>query len=183
MTDDEILKKLELDPESGMREALAAHGKALLGRLRAHARRGRHGNLNVEDVFQEAFLRLIDPENRAELRRAGGGILPWLTRWGYWRLDDAARKSGLPLFETVQPEPADPPSASRATVLLRSVIRFMSPRDRLVLRLRYGESRSNKQVAEELGITEGAAKKAAHDARERLRALMSEAGFDPGERG
>lgn len=163
-----------------MREAVAGHGKALLGRLQAHARHRRYGNLNVEDVFQEALLRLVDPENRAQLRRAGGEILPWVSRWGYWRLDDAARNAGLPIVQqAVQPDPPQEGSASPAVNALRAVIHLLSPRDRLILRLRYEESHSNAEVAAVLGIREGAAKKAAHDARERLRALMRETGFDP----
>jgi RNA polymerase sigma factor (sigma-70 family) len=183
MTDEAILAGLELDPETGMRQLVAQHGRALFGRLRAHAHHRRYGDLNVEDVFQEALLRLIDPENRAELRKAGGEILPWLSRWGYWRLDDAARKSGLPIVETAAPEVANQGPDSRAVKALRSVIHLLSPRDRLLLRLRYEESHSNAEVAVEFGITEGAAKKAAHDARERLRVLMNEAGFHPEGRG
>jgi RNA polymerase sigma factor (sigma-70 family) len=183
MTDEEILARLKLDPETGMRQLVTQHGRALLGRLKAHARYRRYGDQNVEDIFQEALLRLIDPENRAELRRAGGEILPWLSRWGYWRLDDAARKSGLAIADTAQPEAAEPGPASPAVKAMRSVIDLLSPRDRLILRLRYGESHSNAEVAAALGITEGAAKKAAHDARERLRVLMHEAGFDSEERG
>jgi RNA polymerase sigma factor (sigma-70 family) len=184
MTDEEILARLELDPETGIREVLARHGPLLLGRLRAYVRQRSYGDLNVEDVFQEALLRLVDPANRAELKRAGGEILPWLSRWGYWRLDDAARNSGLPLAETMQaPEAADPGPVSPAVRAMGSVIHLLSPRHRLILRLRYGESHSNAEVAATLGITEGAAKKAGHDARERLRILMHEAGFDTDERG
>jgi RNA polymerase sigma factor (sigma-70 family) len=182
MNDEDLLARVELDPETGMREALAQHGPALLGRLRAHARQRRYGDVNVEDVFQEALLRLIDPENRVHLRRAGGEILPWLSRWGYWRLDDAARKSGLPLSDIAQSEAADPLASSTAVDALRSVFHLLPPRDRLILRLRYEESHSNADVAAQLALTEGAAKKAAHDARERLRLLMYEAGFDPKER-
>lgn len=163
-----------------MRAAVAGHGGALLGRLKAHARHRGYGNLNVEDVFQEALLRLLDPENRAQLRKAGGEILPWVSRWGYWRLDDAARKVGLPILQEAD-QPSAPLSgpASPAVNALRAVIHLLSPRDRMILRLRYEESHSNEEVASELGITEGAAKKAAHDGRERLRTLMREAGFDP----
>lgn len=180
MSDEEILNLLELDPETGMRAAVAGHGSALLGRLKAHARHRRYGNLNVEDVFQEALLRLLDPENRAQLRKAGGEILPWVSRWGYWRLDDAARKAGLPIVqETVQPNTPLPGPASPGVSAVRAVIHLLSPRDRMILRLRYEQSHSNEEVAAELGITEGAAKKAAHDARERLRTHMRDAGFDP----
>lgn len=92
MSDEELLDRIGLDPATGLRDVMSAIGPMLLGRLRRHARVRRYGDAEVDDVFQDALLRLLRPDVRAEIRRAGGEILPWLSRWGYWRLDDAARK-------------------------------------------------------------------------------------------
>src|SRR6266571_4852898 len=81
-------------------------------------RERRYGDAEVDDVFQDALLQLLRPEVRAEIRRrAGGEILPWLSRWGYWRLDDAARKRAAEAARApapVDPAPVDPPGASEA---------------------------------------------------------------------
>jgi RNA polymerase sigma factor (sigma-70 family) len=145
--------------------------------LRRHAYLHHQGNADVDDVFQEAVLRLLDPQCRAELRVAGGSILPWLSRWGYWRLDDAARRKQDPLSDAV-PKPADPPAddqLSAAEVAVQRAFPLLSPRDRLILRMRYEERMTTEQVAEQLGISIAAAKKAAHDARERLRNHLKKA--------
>jgi DNA-directed RNA polymerase specialized sigma24 family protein len=122
MTDRDLLEAIERDPEDGIRQVLERYEGVLLGRLRRHARDRRYGDTNVEDVFQEAILRLVDPQNREELRRAGGEILPWLSRWGYWRLDDAARNRGLPLSELLAtPTPRNPSPASPSTLAVQAV--------------------------------------------------------------
>ncbi len=179
-TDEELLQAIERDPQGGIARVMKRHGGHLLGRLRRHASFHRQGDAHVDDVFQEAILRLLDPECRAELRAAGGGILPWLSRWGYWRLDDAARRPHDPLPDDVA-KPSDPPATeqqSAAVLAVRRALPLLSPRDRTILHMRYEQSLTTEQVAEHLGISVGAAKKAAHDARERLRNLLEKAGIN-----
>lgn len=178
-TDEELLQAIERDPQGGIARVLKRHGDLLLGRLRRHAYLHRQGNAHVDDVLQDAVLRLLDPQCRAELRAAGGSILPWLSRWGYWRLDDAGRRPQDPLPDEV-PRPPDPPAddqLSAAELAVQQVFPLLSPRDRLILRMRYEERRTTEQVAEHLGISVAAAKKAAHDARERLRNHLKKAGI------
>ena len=165
------------DPEGGIREVLTRHGPKLLGRLRRHAGDRRYGNAEVEDVFQGALLRLLIPEVRTQIRAAGGEILPWLTRWGYWRLDDTARKQAAGSQKSTAPlDPVASAAPSVAAQAVRTVFDQLSPRDRMVLRWKYEDSLSNAEVGTRLSIIEGAAKKAAHDARERLRVLLEQAG-------
>jgi RNA polymerase sigma factor (sigma-70 family) len=176
VSDDTLLDRIAFDPENGIAAVYDTYGSHLLGRLRQHARLRRYGNIDVEDVFQNAILRLLDPEERAALRAAGGQILPWLSKWGYWRLDDAARHRAGRLTETL-PIPNPPMSAppSPRAMLVHRLLPLLSPRDRLILRRHQVEGRTIEQLAEELKISKTAAKKAAHDARRRLRALMQQA--------
>lgn len=177
MSDDELLALIERDPESGIREVLRVHGGRLLGRLRQRAREKRYGDSGVDDIFQEALLRLVRPGARAEVRAAGGGILPWLSRWGYWRLDDVARRQAVGAQKTSPPiDPVVATNPSAAAQALQGVFDQLGPRDRALLRWRYEECVSNAEVGKRLGVSEGAAKKAGHDARERLRRLLDQAG-------
>lgn len=178
MSDEELLDRIGLDPETGLRDVTSAIGPMLLGRLRKHARIRRYGDAEVDDVFQDALLQLLRPEVRAEIRRrAGGEILPWLSRWGYWRLDDAARKRAAEAARAPAPAdlaPADPPGASEAASVVAAAVARLSPRDQSILR--YEERASNAEIGKRLDVSEGAAKKAAHDARERLRKILDDAG-------
>lgn len=176
MSDEELLDRIGLDPATGLRDVMSAIGPMLLGRLRRHARVRRYGDAEVDDVFQDALLRLLRPDVRAEVRRAGGEILPWLSRWGYWRLDDAARKRVAEVGRaSADPTPADPPGASEAAKAVTAAVARLNPRDQSILRWRYEERASNAEIGKRLDISEGAAKKAAHDARERLRKILDDA--------
>ncbi len=180
MSDEELLDRIRLDPATGLRDVMSAIGPMLLGRLRKHARVRRYGDAEVDDVFQDALLRLLRPEARAEILRAGGEILPWLSRWGYWRLDDAARKRAAEVGRApapADPTPADPPGASEAAKAVAAAVARLNPRDQSILRWRYEERASNAEIGKRLDISEGAAKKAAHDARERLRKILDDAGI------
>lgn len=188
MTDEEILEMLPVDPQSGIALVMDKHGSQLMGRLEAYARRKSYGNAYVEDVFQDAVLRLLKPENRETCLKHGGAILPWLTWWGKHRLDDVWRSQDRAGIGT---SPDDLPDDSAELVqdfsdenfhdllLLERAREQLSPRDREILQLRYHESYSNAELASRLGISEVAAKKASHDARRRLEALLTTAGFEP----
>lgn len=178
MSDEDLLDRIGCDPQSGICDVLSAYGPRLLGRLRKHAQDRRYGDADVEDVFQRALLRLLEPDARAEIRAAGGEILPWLSRWGYWRLDDLARAGAVAAQKT--PPPVDPVAATNPSVAAQAVqeaIKRLSPRQQMVIRWRYEESVSNAEIGKRLAISEGAAKKTAHDARERIRKLLEETGI------
>lgn len=178
MSDEGVLDTIARDPEGGVREILDRFGDQLLGRLRKYARDKRYGDAEVEDVFQRALLRLLLPEVRAQILAAGGEILPYLSRWGYWRLDDLARRHAVGTQKTSAPsDPVAPATPSAAARAVQAVFDHLSPRDRMILTWRYRDSLSNAEIGSRLGISEGAAKKGAHDARERLRRLLDEAGI------
>lgn len=92
MSDLHLLDEIGLDPASGIGKVQDQYGAELLARLSGHARRNNQGDAEVNDVYQDALVRLVDPGVRVACRAAGGSILPWLTKWGYWRLNDRARE-------------------------------------------------------------------------------------------
>jgi RNA polymerase sigma factor (sigma-70 family) len=183
--DGDLLAVIAHDPDGGIRGVIDRHGDRLLGRLHAHALNRGYGDAGVEDVFQEVLLSLLDPENRAAILARGGEILPWLSRLGYWRMDDAERRRrGSLKYASANPVTESSEGSSDAARAVRAVVQFLSPRDRDILKWRYEDRLANKEVAARLGITEVAAKKAAHDARERLKSLLLDTGlYEDRERG
>jgi RNA polymerase sigma factor (sigma-70 family) len=197
--DRQLLEQLLVDPER-IADIIEEHGAKLLGRLHAYANNRGYGNANVEDVFQDAMVKLLDPEERAAIFAAGGCILPYLTRWGYWRLDTLWRKRDAPLDEQdleAQPsrqggpgergaeleqeqdqESAEDEIGADVQAALERAWQRLSPRDQLLLTLRYFESYSEAELAAYLKSTPGAIKKALADARRRLRDLLTIEGFD-----
>jgi RNA polymerase sigma factor (sigma-70 family) len=184
LSDLHLLDEIELDPQSGIRKVQDQYGANLFARLSRFAEAHRHGDAEVKDVYQDALIRLIDPEERAACRAAGGSILPWLTKWGYWRLSDRARERrrliGDGKKEPVEGRPPEQveevdPSAAARTVA--EVVRGMSPKDQDLLRMHYEERLTYKDIATRLEIKEGAAKKRLHDARIRIARLLEEQGI------
>lgn len=182
MGDEDLLDLFDRERMPAIERAVDRHGARLLGRLQYHARVCRLDVTHADDVFQEAFLQLLDPSFRAGVRAKGGEILPYLSKWGYWRLKDLRQDTEEPVLDTV---PADPivseavseKTAQRVACVQRTVLR-LSPVDRDVLRWRYEESVTEREVADRLGISLAAAKKRAHDARARLEKLLVQEGID-----
>jgi RNA polymerase sigma factor (sigma-70 family) len=168
--DEQLLERIAGDPAGGLAEAIDRYGDHLLGRLHAYAARRGYGNAHVEDVWQEAFISLLEPIVRERILERGGEILPYLTKQGRWRLQDHHRHIHQLVTEDI-PAPVvqgeDPPSPD--VVRLRRVWPTVSSRDKLLLTWRYEESQRESEIADELGMTVGTAKKALSDARTRLR--------------
>lgn len=176
MNDADLLETIARDPDRGIREVIDRWGGQLLGRLRVHSRSRGYGDAYVEDVFQEVLVSLLDPDNRAALKARGGEILPWLSRLGYWRIDDAERgRRGSLQQLSASPVGDSSEGSSEAARAVRAVVQFLSPRDRDILKWRYEDGLTNNEVAERLGTTTGTAKKAAHDARKRIGRLLRDA--------
>jgi RNA polymerase sigma factor (sigma-70 family) len=187
VSDIDLLEAIGRDPQTGIGAVIDRYGGVLLARIRSRARERGYGNLNVEDVFMESLETLVEEENRAACIARGGEIVPWLTRLAYWRLEDAARKRSRegdqPLEEGQVPDSVCPPGeepdtgnvgASALTRAFRRALPSLSPKDQEFLRLQFNESYSSRELAERFGITEGAVRKATHDARRRLEKLIEQ---------
>lgn len=184
MVDTEMLVRISGDPQGAMEEILGTYGSTLRGRLSSYASNRRLGTADVDDVLQDCFMSLLDPDVREQVLTSGGEILPWLSRRGYWRLEDGARRrvrdgQGLPFEDVTIPSsgPTGPPSYSAAIV--ETALLQMSPRDQDILRWHYDERATIATIAERLGMNQGAAKKAAHDARTRMKRRIIELGIVP----
>jgi RNA polymerase sigma factor (sigma-70 family) len=184
LSDLHLLGEIELDPQSGISKVQDQYGATLFARLSRFAQAHRHGDAEVADVYQDALIRLIDPDERAACRAAGGSILPWLTKWGYWKLSDEARERRRLIgdgkkkpLEGRPPERVEEIEPSDAARTVGEVARGMSPKDQDLLRMHYEERLTYKEIAERLGIREGAAKKRLHDARNRVARLLDERGI------
>lgn len=82
----------------------------------------------------------------------------------------------LELLSASDPTPAADAQLS-ARQRLREVedsIGQLSPRDRLLLALRFVDERTPKEISSVLGLTPGGARKAVHDAVQRLRAQLTQ---------
>lgn len=176
-SDETILEAIARDPQEGIRLAMDTYGPQLLGRLHRRANACRYGDSHVDDVFQEAVLSLIDPKVRQAILAAGGSILPWLTRRGYWRLQDEHRRD----LRSYATQGVDPPAGadepSDASVAVEGLLLGLSERDQTILRQHYGENLTYAEIAEAAGISKGAAKKAIHDAKARLRKRLADSGY------
>ena len=183
MSDLHLLDEIGLDPESGIAKVQDQYGSTLYARLKRRADAWKQGDAEVDDVYQEALIRLIDPEERAACRAAGGSILPWLTKWGYWQLSDRTREHrrliGGGKTDPIQgraPERVEEVEPSEAARVLGEVLEQMSPKDQDLLRMHYEERLTSREIAARLDIREGAAKKRLHDARNRVARLLDERG-------
>lgn len=184
MSDLHLLEEIGLDPQSGIAKVQDQYGAILFARFSRFAQANRHGDAEVEDVYQDALIRLIDPEERSACRAAGGSILPWLTKWGYWRLSDRARERRRLIgdgkkepLEGRPPEHAEEVDPSEAARMLGEVVGRMSPKNQDLLRMHYEERLTHKEIAARLDISGGAAKKRLHDARNRVARLLDEQGI------
>lgn len=128
----------------------------------------------AEELLQKTMTRLWDNDHRA-LRawRGEGRFSTYLT---VIVLRMAGRPSptvpiGSPIREAPDPRPSPAESADRHArwQAVRSALAKSSPRDRLLLALRYFDGRPPREIAQVLGKRPGAARKNLHDALTRLR--------------
>lgn len=162
--DEAILETIARDPPEGIRMVMEAHGPVLMGRLHKRALAFKFGDAYVDDIFQKAILALIDPKTRQAIRAAGGGILPWLTRRCYWRLQDEHRRYARSLShqDRVSARDGEP---SEGALAVERLLPEMSERDQRILRQHYGEDMTYAEVADAEAISKAAAKKAIRDAK------------------
>jgi hypothetical protein len=75
LSDLHLLDEIGLEPPPGIAKVQDQYGATLYARLKRRAETWKQGDAEVDDVYQDALIRLIDPEERAACRAAGGSIL------------------------------------------------------------------------------------------------------------
>ncbi len=171
--------------------ALGGDGDAYARIIRRHERfvatrmwrftrdRADHAEL-VQEVFVQAFFSLAGYRGDAPFEH-------WLskiaTRTGYklWKKADRAGAAepwpheALESLAVVEPEELEPAQAAET---LFKLLERLSPRDRLVLTLRYVEDRSVEETAELTGWSATMVKVQAWRARKKLRKMLISAGVE-----
>jgi RNA polymerase sigma-70 factor (sigma-E family) len=123
-----------------------------------------------EDLLQEALLRTYGAWGRIEDTRAVGAYLRrtmsnhQISQWRRQRVDEYA-------CEEVPEVPADgdPLGSAEIRIVLRRAMARLSPRERLVLGLRYYQSYTDTEIAEELELSVGTVKSSLWRALRKLR--------------
>jgi len=145
-------------------------------RVYSYVARRVHDRTTAEDVTADVFQQALAHLPRFEWR--GVPFAAWLYRIAANAIVDrgkrAARESGRPAAETAgdAPEPSLEDSERRAALYQR--VRELPDDQRRVLVGRFAEQRSIREMARELGRSEGAIKQLQFRALETLRAQMSE---------
>ena len=152
-----------------------------------HARRFLNDPRDVDEVLQEAFLRLFlaMPELETELQ-----ALSYCRRTvtnlciDRWRADQ--RRPRLVDLETLQLDPSDessyddPVLRAEDAAIVREALSLLSPLHRAALVKREIEEKSLPQIAAELDIPEESVKHLLHRARRALRRLLVGTSVEPG---
>lgn len=141
----------------------------------------------AQDAVQEAWLRLnapgvrerIDTGDTSRLR----GLLLVTVRNAARNLRRGKREQTLPeegwaVFEAPSPGPAEQTEREAAVAALRRGLQALTAADHDVLLLQYVQGYSAAEIAAVLGISEGAVRQRAHRARQRLKKLLQQEGYD-----
>jgi RNA polymerase sigma-70 factor (ECF subfamily) len=147
--------------------------------LRALARRGlsRHGagQEEAEDVVQETLLALHLKRHTWDERRP---LLPWVRAIAQNKLVDALRRRGRHMHVPID-DAGDLPATDGEPVAMNGVeselaLRRLSGRARDIVVAISIEGASTREVADRLGMTEGAVRVALHRALRSLRAALQD---------
>jgi RNA polymerase sigma-70 factor (ECF subfamily) len=141
-------------------------------RVYAYVARRVPGRDVAEDVTSEVFHRALAGIRAYEWK--GIPFAAWLFRIAAHAIADRGRRAGRELADAdadEKPDPAEPPDyaeAERAAAVQRLVAQ-LPPDQQRVIRMRFAEERSIREVAAALGRSEGAVKQLQFRALETLR--------------
>lgn len=146
-------------------------------RIYAYAARRVRDRHAAEDITSDVFQQALANIGRYEWR--GAPFSAWLYRIAANAIADrwrrAAREQGNPSTdEPAEPRKADLEEAERRALLYR-LVETLPADQRRVIRLRFAEEKSVREVAQELRRTEGAVKQLQFRALKALRARASKA--------
>lgn len=144
-----------------------------------------HNKSDSEDVVQEAFLWIInnlDIISQIPCNRRGRYFanitehisLNLINRRRAHPTDDIDEHEDLSSDISVEKAAAESITVER----IKQIIREMSEKDKLMLRLYLFDGRSYKEIADIAGISEGNARICVHRARKRLAKLLKKKGID-----
>jgi RNA polymerase sigma-70 factor (ECF subfamily) len=175
------------DPEKRLVEAAQADPKRFadlyelyFDRIYAFIARRVRDRGDTEDLTSEVFHRALSNLGKFEWR--GTPFLAWLYRIAHNAIADRARRKVLDPAPPESAEPADTAvpaqeemeHAERRAQLYRSVSGLPDDQRRVIV-LRFAQEKSIREIAGELGRSEGAVKQLQVRALENLRARMEEA--------
>lgn len=174
MDDNEVIRRVK----KGEKDLFGLLVRRYEGKLYALAWRMLHNRADVEDVVQEAFVKSFRSlaKFRGEAR-----FSTWIYRIALNVILNRLRKGSrfreadldLERFESRQ----SPTRAARQADLKKQVvlaIQALPPRQRAIFHMRYEEERPHAEIAEILGLTEGAVKASYHHAVSKLRETLKE---------
>jgi RNA polymerase sigma-70 factor (ECF subfamily) len=140
----------------------------------------------AEDVVQDAFVRGYE---RIQQFDASRPFHPWFLRMvindalkaAAWQKRHLALDAGeaaihpqvIARLEATANEPEDDVQRSELREAIRAALDALSPRQRAAVVLRYYVGLDERETAHEMGCAPGTVKWHLHEARERLRALLS----------
>jgi RNA polymerase sigma-70 factor, ECF subfamily len=164
LSDDELAEKAKADPE-----AFGVLYERHVRRIYSYMYYRTSSVVDAEDLSEKTFFQAMEHLPRYEAR--GAPFTAWLFRIAHnlvanWHRDRSRRKS-LPLddaFDREAPE-GDPTWAAlehEETTELRQAVGRLPADRQLLLVLKFTEGRSNADIAEQLGKTEGAVKALLH---------------------
>ena len=169
MQDHEVIERVKAG-EKDLFEVLVRRHET---KLFALAWRMLHNRADAEDAVEEAFVKAYRSINRF---RGEARFSTWLYRiavnhiLNLLRKGSRLRSSDLDLERMESPD--TPTEASRQRKLQVAVARAIDklpPRQRAIFHMRYEEDKSHAEIAEILGISEGASKASYHHAVGKLR--------------
>lgn len=161
--------------KSGTDESFAAFVAARSGRLIAHAELLCGHAEQARDIVQTVLTRAYPRWHRIEHDDPYGYLLRAVTNavTDWWRR--AHRRHESPASESL-PEPSapDPIGAFEDRQVLRGLLARLTARERAIVVLRHLDDRSEREVADLLGIGVGSVKSTCHKALRKLRVAVSE---------
>lgn len=172
-----LVVRMQAGDERAFAEIVRRHGP----RLRALALRFSGDRAAADDLLQETFLAAW--RNVARFVPGGAPYGAWLTRAAINRAIDGDRRRRLRKFFGLEAgaEIADPAAPADDAVAARQElaavardIKALPSRQRLAILLAADGERSNREIAEALGLSEGAAEQLLVRARRTLRQRLAE---------
>ena len=179
MRDQDLIRLLQKDPDSGLRAALQAYGpliKAVLVRLLPRDPR------DVEECMADVLVALW--RSAARLGQQGTPLRPWLIvtarNRGIDRYHSLRRHAALSLDDELGRTLGEVAEFDRATSdaadLAGALVAAMEPPDREIFLRKYYLMESSKEIAAALGMSEGAVNTRLSRGRERLRRQLQQKG-------